>query len=46
MATLVQDTVDVLARVIPDAAQGEDKPQTVIVGHRCVLYAVSCSVND
>lgn len=34
METLVQDTIGVMERVLP-ASDGEDKPQTVVVGHRC-----------
>lgn len=39
MSTLVQDTIDVLARIIPEATEGNDRPQTVIVGHRCVCFS-------
>jgi hypothetical protein len=34
METLVQDTISVMERVLP-ASDGTDKPQTVLVGHRC-----------
>lgn len=42
METLVQDTISVMERVLPPVPASDngisaaDKPQTVLVGHRCV----------